>query len=385
MQQTKAYIFFDEVNTCAHMSLIAEVILRKSINGVLIDPNVVTMAACNPYRRYMNKGILDIRTAGMTFKTSGNGSSSGGSGGPTGAGGSSSAASASEGNPGENNLATTNPAGAFQDEHVEVGVSSSFQEDPIPRELVYRVHPIPTCLTQFLFDFGSLSAHSELQYIFNMVRLDYSAKFERARVAARDKGEVFELSWYQKGKLDVDVHIMVGLIKTAQECVREVEGDVSCVSLRDVDRCLKLRKWFQKMILKSTNPTHHSKRGNAEILALAHVYYFRLSGTTLRRRLLEKLWRWLHNFISKKKQFLEKTKKSLVTSELRKIHIWIILKHITDSWFDMLGGWGVGNLNPKIIIDDKSYCLNFKFISMLGGWGVGNAKIIIGDNFKSRN
>lgn len=69
----RAYIFFDEVNTCAHMSLLAEIILRKSINGALIDPGIVTMAACNPYRRYEKHGQVtnDIdseRTAGMSFE-----------------------------------------------------------------------------------------------------------------------------------------------------------------------------------------------------------------------------------------------------------------------------------------------------------------------------
>lgn len=39
-------------------------------------------------------------------------------------------------------------------------------------------------MLQFLFDFGALSKHSEIQYIFNMVRRDYSVKFDRARAKA---------------------------------------------------------------------------------------------------------------------------------------------------------------------------------------------------------
>lgn len=136
---------------------------------------------------------------------------------------------------------------------------------------------------------------------------------------------------------------MVGLIKTAQEVVREVEGDVSCVSLRDVGRCLRLRKWFSKMILKKQGKqngvvtTVREKRGIAELLSLAHVYYFRLSGTNTRTLLLTRLCTWLERFISKKRQAMTKARDHPNTNDLKRIHIWIVLKHLSDSWFDALG------------------------------------------------
>eukprot|EP00392_Amoebophrya_sp_AT5.2_P009963 g9994.t1 len=312
------YLFFDEMNTCGHMGLIAEVIMHRSMKGRSIDPRIQILAACNPYRKYPPNAAMLQRSAGMEF------------------GAQSGTCSKST----ENRNQSGDPAN-------------------IPRDLVYRVHPIPTCLKQFVFDFGALSDVSELQFITSMVRSEYP----------------------QPVSDPAATQVLIGWLEVAQRYVREVEGDVSVVSLRDVARCLKLCKWFAKYagaaggssgagstsgsgglgsaqvatkvgaakakaankgaagnIRPKTNASSaasQQRRGTFEVLAIAHVYYFRLPAeeraellSRLRLRLglaltrakekdgegneLEKNWKWLFppNVMAK---VIAKTAKSLAS------------------------------------------------------------------------
>ena len=44
------WLFLDEVNTCCHLGLIADLVVHRCWMGRPIDPRVVPLAACNPYR-----------------------------------------------------------------------------------------------------------------------------------------------------------------------------------------------------------------------------------------------------------------------------------------------------------------------------------------------
>eukprot|EP01050_Picozoa_sp_SAG11_P002661 SAG11_NODE_137_length_15114_cov_2.297303_5_plen_284_part_00 len=97
------YVFLDEVNTCSHMGLISEIVCHRSLGGKRLPERVKVLAALNPYRR---------RPA-----------------------------------------AEATPGLVYQ-------LHSGSTPDPMAA-LVYRVHPIPGCLADFIFDFGSLSPEIE--------------------------------------------------------------------------------------------------------------------------------------------------------------------------------------------------------------------------------
>src|SRR5438045_9360101 len=44
------WLFFDEINTCNHIGLLADLISHRTLNGRLIHPNIRLFSACNPYR-----------------------------------------------------------------------------------------------------------------------------------------------------------------------------------------------------------------------------------------------------------------------------------------------------------------------------------------------
>lgn len=107
------YIFLDEVNTCAHMGVIAEAIGHRTINGIRLPESIKIMAALNPYR--MKPDMSDTAD-------------------------------------GEVGLSYSNPSSTKSSRAARKGRTKA-AEDPMKR-LVYRVHPIPRLLQDFIFDFG---------------------------------------------------------------------------------------------------------------------------------------------------------------------------------------------------------------------------------------
>jgi hypothetical protein len=106
-------VFLDEVNTCSHMGLLNEAICHRSIYGRRLKDQIQILAALNPYRLRPKREAM-----GLTF------------------------------NLGHNPI-----------------------DDPMNR-LVYRVHPIPPTIKDYIFDFGSLEPSTELLYIRSMVNAD---------------------------------------------------------------------------------------------------------------------------------------------------------------------------------------------------------------------
>ena len=49
-QNNKIWLFFDEINTCNHIGLLADLIAHRMFDGKQIHPNIRLFAACNPYR-----------------------------------------------------------------------------------------------------------------------------------------------------------------------------------------------------------------------------------------------------------------------------------------------------------------------------------------------
>ena len=198
----EVWVFLDEINTCDYLGTINEMICHRSIKGKPLKPNLALIAACNPYRlRPPGK----ISTAGLSGKT-------------------------------------------ITDEY---------------SKLVYRVHPLPETMIDFVWDYGSLNKNDEHAYIGRMV-----------------EGII--------GKPD---KLLVDLLCISQEYIREVDKSPYCVSLRDAHRCIVLVKWFTETLKQRTDlPLSHFKDSRkyhkvartisyqmrSFVLALAHCYQSRL-------------------------------------------------------------------------------------------------------------
>ena len=207
------WIFLDEINTCDHLGLINDIMCHHSMLGRPISKYLVFLAACNPYRLRPEE---HIKTAGLKGKD-------------------------------------------IADEY---------------SKLVYRVHPLPEAMVDFVWDYGSLAPKDERDYIQRMVR-GLPEKYEGT---------------------------LVNVLVASQQFIRDVEKNPFCVSLRDVHRCIRLISWFQSMTetrqkLKTENecPSHlreyqnMTKRYNEKpivksiVLALAHCYLSRLPTAALRK------------------------------------------------------------------------------------------------------
>ncbi|CAI2175317.1 7490_t:CDS:2, partial [Funneliformis geosporum] len=53
------WLFFDEINTCNHIGLLAELIAHRKLDGKSIHSNIRLFAACNPYR-IRNKSVSNV-------------------------------------------------------------------------------------------------------------------------------------------------------------------------------------------------------------------------------------------------------------------------------------------------------------------------------------
>ena len=205
----EVWVFLDEINTCEYLGAINEMICHHSIKGKPLKPNLVFIAACNPYRlRPPGK----ISTAGLSGKT-------------------------------------------ITDEY---------------SKLVYRVHPLPETMIDFVWDYGSLSKKDECAYICRMV----------------------------EGITGNPNNLLLDLLCASQEYIREFDKSRYCVSLRDAHRCIVLVKWFKEALQRRSNlsvPKHKdsqyyhniacgfSYRERSFVLALAHCYQSRLPTAEARR------------------------------------------------------------------------------------------------------
>ena len=95
------WVFFDEINTCLSLSLLTEIFINRTYNGVKLEGNIRLMGACNPYRK---RGEL-IERCGLT------------------------------------------------------------REDDEDDQLVYKVEQLPQSLLYYVFSFGSLRDEDEKKYI----------------------------------------------------------------------------------------------------------------------------------------------------------------------------------------------------------------------------
>lgn len=90
------------------------------------------------------------------------------------------------------------------------------------RQLVYRVHPLPPSMVSLVWDFGQLSDSTELSYIRQIVQ---------KKVDDHDLPVVCEKA-------------ISNVLATSQKYMRSRKNECSFVSLRDVERSMKVLVWF---------------------------------------------------------------------------------------------------------------------------------------------
>ncbi|XP_067665929.1 uncharacterized protein [Haliotis asinina] len=190
--EKQVWLFFDEINTCDHLGILNELLCHHSFKGQILPPNLAIMAACNPYKTRKECNIL---TAGLVTK-----------------------------------------------------VKSDEQS-----KLVYRVHPLPERMVDYVWDYGSLTESDEKAYIGSMVA---------------------------KTLESLPCELLVDLLVMSQKFIRHVENHPYCVSLRDVNRCRLLVSWFRDNMLAQISDKRNStneRETEAVIMALAHSYHSRLN------------------------------------------------------------------------------------------------------------
>ena len=216
MRKRSVWVFLDEINTCDYLGTINEIMCHGTIRGKPLPSNLVFIAACNPYRLRQGKML----TSGLSEKIS-------------------------------------------TDEY---------------SKLVYRVHPLPETMIDYVWDYGSVSPEDEKRYIARMVEGVFNN---------RHRG------------------LLVNLLFAAQNYIRDVEKTPFCVSLRDVRRCIVLMNWFHRILqdrkelspskIQSHIETYYKQSSRVPlkirsvVLALAHCYQSRLQTAGRRESFCERM------------------------------------------------------------------------------------------------
>ena len=184
------WVFFDEINTCNSMGLLSEILCKHTMLGIPIKKNIIFIAACNPYRLYTKKKEI-------------------------------------------------------------IGLYDETKHKS--RNLVYTVNPLPSCLLNFVFDFGSIKEEDERKYIENIISHPFNAFIKNENDRKKMKT------------------IATNLIFEAHNFIRK-DNDESAVSLREVNRFNILFVFFLKM-LKNRNKDKYLGAIN---LSIYLCYYLRI-------------------------------------------------------------------------------------------------------------
>ena len=254
----QAFVFLDEINTCPHMGLLCEAICHRSVKGRRIHEGICILAALNPYRKRNSNNNKNKSTPGLVY---------------------------------------------------QLHSKSEVFADPMS-ELVYRVHPIPSTLRDFIFDFGSLSDKDEKKYIKSMINSTFQSLIHKKKILSAEAMEklilegqsiveITELTPQQKESNKLMKHnfsLLSKLISKSQIYIREIESDPSVTSLRDVKRCLSLILWFMDKLQsgkRREEDVSYSTFPTGTILSLAFVYYYRMADSQDRK----KYWEMMNNEI----------------------------------------------------------------------------------------
>lgn len=89
------------------------------------------------------------------------------------------------------------------------------------RHLVYRVQPLPASMMPIIWDFGQLSPDVEKLYINQIVTEKFAQRLDQANIL-----------------------LIAELLSVSQSFMKNLRNECSFVSLRDIQRVLKVIQWF---------------------------------------------------------------------------------------------------------------------------------------------
>ena len=112
--------------------------------------------------------------------------------------------------------------------HVRTGDTEDRLGDIPLRQLVYRVHPLPDSMKALVWDFGQLDARGERLYIRQIV----------SRHVFRDKS---------LPNVPGLVDVVTDILAECQTFMRRRNDECSFVSLRDVERAMRIMVWFYEL------------------------------------------------------------------------------------------------------------------------------------------
>ena len=182
--ETKIWVFLDEINTCKSMGLITELMCKHTYQGKSLPSNIVFIAACNPYRKREKEKEVDEKV-GLDINQA----------------------------------------------HKQIKFLNAKEIEDIKRaqnsSLVYTVNPLPHSLLNFVFDFGSLTPENEQDYIRCIIKKAINNKYYKGKKPEDEDKEDKDLTKLKKLAGD--------MIIEAQNYIRTFK-DRSAVSLRDIRR-----------------------------------------------------------------------------------------------------------------------------------------------------
>lgn len=123
------------------------------------------------------------------------------------------------------------------------------------RQLVYRVHPLPPSMASLVWDFGQLTDSTELSYI---------------RLIVQKTVEDYGLSVICKD-------IISKVLSASQQYMRARKDECSFVSLRDVERSMRVLVWFYQhcnlLFSNTSNLSEVQKTLKCLVLSVGVCYY----------------------------------------------------------------------------------------------------------------
>ena len=129
------------------------------------------------------------------------------------------------------------------------------------RDLVYRVIPLPRSLLPLVWDFGELSSETEYCYIVEIIHVHINTQS------------------YERFRKYCDA--IAKALSNVQNYMRERRDECSFVSLRDVERTVRVMLWFYNLIPKlHLNTTGMCRITYSLILSIAVCYRAKLRDRT---------------------------------------------------------------------------------------------------------
>ena len=275
-EDTKLWVFLDEINTCKSMGLISELMCKHTCQGSPLPENIVFIAACNPYRLREKKTGLKQEKIGLDIEQA------------------------------HNQIKKLNT------KEIE-DIKSNKDCD-----LVYSVNPLPHPLLNFVFYFGKLKPDDEKNYIKCIIKKDIE------KIYYKDKSPIEEK--HEDNKIKKLKELACEMIWDAQEYIRE-NNDISSVSLREIRRVNIFYKFFYNYLNSKKdfylnenqieldeedseffeNLDDYSMQIYALNLSIFVCYYLRITDKRQRNELNQKMTAILNKFDSKfrEKEFLD--------------------------------------------------------------------------------